>query len=229
MKQFAMMAIVVCFGSGCFYTIPGNQLPPIDPTAGELKPAIEQTVGDFSFTLEGGKMVTSNFIGRQLNAALLEVWVENGYIESEKYVKSSNFSGDTDYQLTLSGTQYGESNVVAQFFSGLTLYLLPYSVNQKLDIQYLLEDTASGKKYSAAVEDSYKAWVQLFLVFALPVAQNGENETRERMAKHLYSQLYEQGAFRDRGVAPMPSDEVLDFSPEQVEGDSTMGGGGAVP
>jgi len=45
------------------------------------------------------------------------------------------------------------------------------------------------------VQEWYKAYVELFLLFALPVGQRGADLTIERMADHLYDQLRRQGAF----------------------------------
>ena len=55
---------------GCV-TTSGDHLSDISPDAGTLRPAIEQTVGAFSFHLDGGKMVTSNKMGREINDEIL--------------------------------------------------------------------------------------------------------------------------------------------------------------
>jgi hypothetical protein len=182
--------------SGCVYTMVGTKLPPITPPQPSFQPSIEYTVGDFSFTLEGGKMITSNFQGRQLSDSIFEAWKDRGYIKDARYVENGGFSGAADYDLTLSGTQYGESSIGMQILSGLTLMVLPYSVTQNYDIQYLVQDAKTGEKYSAAVQESNKTYVELFLVLALPFGQRGQKETIQRMSDHLYDQLYRQGAFQ---------------------------------
>ncbi|HVN87710.1 MAG TPA: hypothetical protein VMW17_22970 [Candidatus Binatia bacterium] len=182
--------------SGCTYTTVGTKLSPIAPPRPVVQPAIEHTVGDFSFTLEGGKMVTSNFVGHVLNDSIMSAWKDHGYIREARYVESSAFSGQADYNLTLSGSQYGESSIGMQILSGLTLTLLPYSVTQHYDLHYTLQDTKSGKQYSASVQESNETYVELFLLFALPFGQRGQAETVARMGDHLYDQLRQQGAFQ---------------------------------
>ena len=188
--------------SGCAYTTAGTKLAPITPPQPAFRPSVEQTVGDFSYTLEGGKMVTSNFAGRLLNESILGAWKDRGYISEARYVEKGAFSGKPDYNITLSGTQYGGSSIGLQVLSGLTLFLVPYTVTQSYDIQYTLVDVKTGKKFSASVQESNKTYVELFLLFALPVAQRGQTQMMERMGDHLYEQLYRQGAFQYSADTP---------------------------
>jgi hypothetical protein len=190
----ASLLLLLATSTGCI-TIAGGKLPPIQPAAPSAPGTLEETVGDFSFTLEGGKMITSNKAGRMLNDEILGRWKKQGYIAGHTYVPSSQFTGKADYNLTLSGSQYGESPIGMQIVSGLTLLLIPYSVDSRFDIQYTLENVKTGAKYSAGVEDSYKTWIELFLMFAAPVSLRGETNTFNAMADHLYEQLRAQGAF----------------------------------
>jgi hypothetical protein len=111
-------------------------------------------------------------------------------------VESSAFTGKADYNLTLSGSQYGDSSIGMQILSGLTLFLVPYTVTQSYDLQYTLTDVKTGKKYTGSIEESNKAYAELFLIFALPFAVNNQQTMFERMGDHLYNQLYQQGAFQ---------------------------------
>jgi len=187
--------------SGCAYTTVGSKLGPITPPRPDFQPSVEHTVGDFSFTLEGGKMVTSNFVGRTLNESIMGSWKDHGYIRDAKSVESGAFSGKADYQVTLSGSQYGESSVAMQLLCGLTLFLVPYTVTQSYDIQYTLQDVAAAKTYSASVQESNKTYVELFLLVTLPFAARNQNAMLARMGDHLYDQLYRQGAFRRTAAA----------------------------
>lgn len=188
------MLLLVASGTGCI-TIAGGGLPAIRPAAPSVAATVEETVGDFSFTLEGGKLVTSIKAGRLLNGEILSCWKKKGYIAEHTYVESSRFTGKADYDLTLSGSQYGESSIAMQILSGLTLFLIPYSVDTRFDVQYTLENVKTGAKYSAAVEDGYATWIELFLFLAAPVSTRGAAKTWDGMADHLYEQLRAQGAF----------------------------------
>jgi hypothetical protein len=191
---------MVASGTGCI-TVSGGALPAIHPTPPSEPPRIEQTVGDFSFTLEGGQMVTDNKAGRLLNDEILARWKSKAYIADHEYVPSSSFTGKADYNLTLSGTQYGDSSVAMQILSGLTLFLIPHSVDTRYDITYTLQNVQTGATYSAAVKDSYKTWFELLLFVVAPFSRGASN-TWNNMADHLYEQLQTQGAFiaRAEGV-----------------------------
>lgn len=194
--KFCGSLLTICAITGCSYTTEGTKLGPITTQPPTFQPKIEHTVGDFSFTLEGGKMITSNFAGKLVNEQMLDAWKERKYIGDAEYVESGAFSGKADYNLILSGSQYGESSIGMQILSGLTLFLIPYTVTQNYDLQYTLTDVKTGKKYSANIEESNKIYQELFLLFALPFGQHGQAAMFERIGDHLYKQFYEKGAFQ---------------------------------
>ncbi len=199
------LILTVLMASGCAYTTEGTKLGPITPPPNTMQPTVEHTVGDFAFTLEGGKMVTSNFAGKLINENILTSWKDRKYIRDYEYVDAGAFTGKSDYNLTLTGSQYGESSIGMQILSGLTLFLVPYTVTQKYDVQLSLVDVKSGKKYVGSVEESNKTYVELFLLFALPFGAHNEQSMFERMGDHLYNQLYQQGAFQSASGAKATS------------------------
>lgn len=189
-----VLLALLATSTGCI-TIASGTLPAIEPAAPSAPGTLEETVGDFAFTLEGGKLITSNKAGRILNDEILKRWKKRGYITEHAYVPKSEFTGTADYNLTLSGSQYGESSIVLQILSGLTLLLIPHYVDTRFDIQYTLENVDTGAKFSAGVDDGYEMWSELFLIFALPFSDRGASKTLDGMADHLYEQLRAQGAF----------------------------------
>ena len=207
-RQLPLLSLLLVVLSGCV-TIAGKNLEPISPPPPERHGTVEYTIGDFAFTLDGGKMISSTKAGRILTDNILKRWKKSGYIDDYTYVKSGDFTGNADYQLTLSGSQYGESSIAMQILSGLTLLVLPNSTNVKYDIQYVLEDVASGSRYSAAVQDSYKEWTELLLIVALPVSARGANATMNVMADHAYDQLREKGAFSSRAALRDPDPRTM--------------------
>jgi hypothetical protein len=160
MRLFALAVIPL---TGCI-TIAGDQLSDIEPSPGEIRPSIEQSVGDFTFDLKGGKMVTSNKMGRILNDAIFGRWVKSGLITDHKYVKSLKFSDSSEYRITLSGHQEGESSILLQIISGLTLTVIPYYVNTKFDLRYTLENSVTGCVFEANASDSFNQVVGLLLL-----------------------------------------------------------------
>jgi hypothetical protein len=189
-----LAATMSLIGSGCA-TFAGGGLPDISPTPPDEPPVIEQTIGDFSFHLDGGKMVSSVKAGRNLNREILRRWKHSGYIASETYVKSSQFSGKADYNLTLEGHQEGESSVGMQVISGLTLLLIPYWVHSEHDLRYVLEHVESGRKFEATASDRYTSVVGLLLAPVSLFLQGGAMKTWTRLGNHLYEDLSAQGAF----------------------------------
>jgi hypothetical protein len=202
LKKTGSALLAAALTSGCAYVTEGAKLGPITPPVNSLQPFVEHSVGDFSFSLEGGKMVTSNFAGKLINENVLNAWLERHYIRDHEYVEKEAFTGKAAYNLTLTGSQYGESSIGMQILSGLTLFLIPYTVTTNYDIQFTLADVKTGKKYTGGVEESNKTYVELFLLFALPFAINNESAMFERIGDHLYNQLYRQGAFQ-----PVSSDK----------------------
>lgn len=201
----ATCALALCL-SGCI-TLAGDQLSDIETRPLEIPPpAVEQTIGDFSFHLDGGKMITSVKAGRYVNQMVLDRWKRRGLITKETYVKSSQFTGNAEYNLTLAGHQEGDSSAVMQFFSGFTLFLIPYWVNTRLDVVYQLEHVGSGRKFEAKASDSYLSITQLLFLPVSPFAMGGLMRTYNRLADHLYEQLAEQGAFDPKLLAAVPDD-----------------------
>lgn len=196
----ALVAGVAVLNGACMMTSAGHNLPKIAPPKPLAQSPIEQTVGDFAFRLDGGGFLTSNKAGRMLNDEILNRWVKKGYIQNHRYVPGGEFTASSRYRLTLSGSQHGVSNVGLQFLSGLTLYLVPHSVDTQYNVEYTLEDAATDRMYTAKVVDSYKTTWQLFLLLALPVSGMGASETWDNMADHLYEQLRAQGAFRTGSI-----------------------------
>lgn len=190
----ALLALLTS-STGCI-SLAGDQLADIELRPLRTPPpSIEQTVGNFSFHLDGGKMITSNKAGRNVNKLILDRWQKRGLITTETYVGSSQFTGKADYNLTLAGHQQGESSVVMQFLSGLTLFIVPYWVNTQFDLVYTLEHVETGRKFEAHAADSHRTIVELLLLPISPFAMGGAMRTYNRLADHVYDQLAERGAF----------------------------------
>ena len=153
---------VVLFGTlahGCAYVSSTMPLAPMmtPPPVPQFKPTVEQTVGNFAYAVGDTKMITSNVQGMQLNTDILGSWKQSGYIAGERYVENGAFTRGADYDVTLNGSQYGESHIVMQVLSYLTLFLVPYSVTQNYDLQYAVQDSASGQLYSASVQTTRRS------------------------------------------------------------------------
>ena len=144
-------------------------------------------------------MITSNVQGMQLNTDILGSWKQSGYIAGERYVENGAFTRGADYDVTLNGSQYGESHIVMQVLSYLTLFLVPYSVTQNYDLQYAVRDGASGQLYSASVQTTETIYVELFLLFALPWSVRNHDANVALIGDYLYEQLRDQSAFQKPG------------------------------
>ncbi len=196
-----LVLVVAAFLPGCI-TLAGDQLTDLEPRRAANAPAIEQTVGDFSFHLDGGKMVTSNKMGRSLNDVILERWQNEGYIAGDTYVKSGNFTDASTFRLTLSGHHEGESSIFLQIISGLTLTVIPYSVDSQMALVYSLRNAETGCVFEASATDSYRTIVGLLMLPATPFAQGGRIRTFRRLADTLYDGLSTQGAFDPQAPCP---------------------------
>jgi hypothetical protein len=206
----ALWLVLLPLASGCI-TMSGDRLADLEPARPPRVPHLEQTVGDFSFHLDGGKLVTSNRMGRLLNDEVLARWKKAGFISGHSHAKASRFSGRAEYNLTLSGHQEGDSSVLLQLLSGLTLFVLPYWVKTDLDLRYTLEHVPTGRTFEAEAADDHTVVVSLLLLPASPFTQRGRTRTLDRLADHLYEQLHRQGAFDPESwPEPVQAVEVSD-------------------
>lgn len=203
LARFLIVATFSLWSGGCV-TAAGNRLKDVERMAPAAVPRVEQTIGDYSFHLDGGKMITSIKAGRLLNDEILSRWKKWGYVASQTYVKESGFSGSADYEVTLGGFQDGDSSVLLQIVSGLTLVVIPYYVNTNFTVKYDVRDPRTDQVWHAEVEESYNAVISLLLMPISPFAQGGRTKTFDRIAANLYQQLRSQGAF-ERPPASMAS------------------------
>lgn len=181
--------------SGCM-TFSGNQLSELRPIKPRVTVAIEESVSkDFRFHLDGGGMVTSNKAGRMINDMVLDNWKNQNYISNYSYVKLEDFTNTADYNLTLKGTQLGESSVPLQLLSGLSLFIIPDSINTTYDLEYALKNVKTGKTYTSKVTDNVKSVHWLLFSLAFPFSGNGQITTMDRISEHVYQDFVRQGAF----------------------------------
>ena len=192
--NFFILVCFLFFLNGCM-TFSGEKLTELKPLIPMVSPKIEESVGDFTFHLDGGAMVTDNKAGRIINNAILEKWKSNQYISDFNYVKKESFTGDAQYNLTLSGHQEGQSSVAMQIISGLTLLLLPSAVNTTYDLTYKLENVKTGKKYTTKVSEDMSTVMWLLYFPVLPFAFVGADNTMENISENIYQNFVQQGAF----------------------------------
>jgi hypothetical protein len=199
------LAALLCFGlpAGCTYTVSGNAPAAIEPPPPAFQPVVVYTVADFSFVLGGGDPAPSIFDGKQLSKEIMQSWQKQGYIRSEEYVADGAFSGTADYHLTLRGTQRGETSWTMQILNALSLSLIPYTITQRYELQYVLDDVHNGVQYGATIEASDKTWVEPLLIVTLPFAGRGHARTMQRVGDELYDQFRRAGAFTT-GVTSCP-------------------------
>src|SRR5215470_11203964 len=201
LSRSARAFAALLFLAGCTYSVAGDIPAAIEPppAPASFQPAVEYTVADFKFALGGGDMTTSIFDGRELSTEIMRSWQRRGYVRSEQYVVDGSFSGTADYHLTLRGSQRGETSFTMQVINALSLSLIPYTITQRYDFRYVLEDVKSGAQYAATVEASDKTWVEPLLIFTLPFAGRGHLKTMRRVGDDLYDQFRRQGAFTRGG------------------------------
>jgi len=180
--------------NGCM-TFSGEKLAELEAITPMESPIIEESVGDYTFHLDGGGMVSNNKAGRLINDTLLENWKDNDYISDFTYVKTNKFTGNAEYNLTLSGHQEGKSSVFMQVISGLTLFMIPHSITTSYDLVYDLENVKTGQKYTTKVSEDMKSVNWLLFLPALPFSFVGANNTYERLSEHAYQDFVKQGAF----------------------------------
>jgi len=189
--------LLLSLGSvGCI-TTGGKELPEITTSEPGFRPSVEYSVSPaFSFHLDGGKLVTSNRMGNEINDAILDRWRDKEVIRSYSYAKPGQSPGSADYSLVLMGMQDGDSSIALQIISGLTLFVIPYYVDTRFSLEYELVERTSGRRYRAAANNEFVTVVSLLLLPISPFMQGARHRALSRIADHVYQDLHEQGAFQ---------------------------------
>lgn len=156
---------------------------------------LEDRVGDFRLYSKTHLPVTETEAGRMINAAILKRWQRKGFVAGHTFLLLGRFSGQADYELTLSGVQEIDWSIALQIVSSVTAFLVPWRESYRFELRYVLVDVRTGAVYHAAVADGYTKWTHLFLLFAAPFADNGEAQMLDAIADHVYEQFRVQGAF----------------------------------
>lgn len=189
--------------SGCM-TFSGDKLSELEPIKPSASPKIEITVSpNYQYDIDVMQVVTSNKDGRMVNQRVIEQpWRDNGYISAASYVKLGKFSGNADYNLTLSGRHTVDSSTTMQIISGLTLMIIPYTVDQTYDLIYTLENVKTGKTCTASASETESLVGWLLFFPALPFSMLGSMHAMEHLSEHIYQDFVRQGAF----AAPKPAE-----------------------
>jgi hypothetical protein len=182
--------------TGCM-TFSGDRLSELEPIVPLISPKIETTVSkDYIYDIDVLQVITSNKDGRMVNERVIEtLWESNGYISDSTYVELGNFTGTADYNLTLSGSHKVDSSNAMQIISGLTLMLIPYTVDQEYNLIYTLENVKTGKTYTAKANETESMIGSILFLPAFPFSLIGSMNSMEHLSEHIYQDLVKQGAF----------------------------------
>lgn len=194
-----ILSLLAIMLNGCM-SFSGDRLAELQSITPQTTPQIEHSVGDFTFHLDGGQMVTDNYAGKLLNDTICKKWEANDYISGFTYRESENFTGNAQYNLTLKGHQEGKSSVAMQVISGLTLLIIPHWVDTSYDLVYELENVQTGDKYETAVSEDMLMVNWLGFLPAFPFSFVGANNTYDRLSEHAYQDFVKQGAFSNSEI-----------------------------
>ncbi len=201
-QQFTISLLASALLSGCM-TFSGDKLSDLEPIKPSVSPTIETTVSpDYQYHIDVMQVITSNKDGRMVNERVIDIpWKDNGYISESNYVKLGQFTGTADYNLTLSGRHTVDSNTAMQIISGLTLMIIPYTVDQEYDLVYTLEHVKTGKTYTASANESESMVGWLLFFPAFPFSMLGSINAMEHLSEHIYQDFVRQGAFAPENAA----------------------------
>lgn len=190
---------------GCL-TTGGKQLTEITTPVPGYQPSIACSVSpEFAFHLDGGKLVSSNKMGNEINEAVMDRWRDKGLVRSYVFARPGTSPTSAEYSLVLSGMQDGNSSVALQIISGLTLFVIPYYVDTRYSLEYALVEKSTGRTFKASANNEFFTLVSLLLLPISPFAQGARQRALVRIADHVYRDLHAQGAFQ---TAPPPAVEA---------------------
>jgi len=182
--------------TGCM-TFSGDKLAELEPIIPLISPKIETTVSkDYIYDINVLQVITGNKDGRMVNDRVIDIlWKDNDYISESTYVELGSFTGNADYNLTLSGKHIVDSSVAMQIICGLTLMIVPSFVDQEYDLTYTLENVKTGKVYKTTVRETESMAMWLLFFPAFPFSMVGSMNAIEHLSEHAYQDFVKQGAF----------------------------------
>ena len=218
-RTFAVLGTLLALStaSGCF-TSAGTKRPRTEVAEPTFRPRVEYSFGDFGFAWGNAELTPSTIDAGLLSGEIMDAWKDRGYAVGGQFVDDKGFSGKADYNLTLTGSQRNAASFFLELFNGLTLTVFPYTVTQRYELTYRLEDVKSGKTYTATAQGWDVTYVSVLALPALPFAQWGHRTTMQQMGDSLYEQFRRQGAFEcpcptPSVPAPQPKPEEKEISP----------------
>ena len=179
---------------GCL-TFSGGQLAEIWAPAAIGTHSFETCFSDFEFELDGGSLNSSESMAEMVNRKIMQTWVRQGYASSCVHRGRSPSTGSADYTLTLSGRLDGESSILLQFLSGLTLLCIPHTIHAHGHFAFELKRERDGAAFKANVAEDITQISWLPLILCVPWKSSGIDNAMDRVALHLYQKFAAQGAF----------------------------------
>jgi len=188
--RFLLIAVIAITFSGCAATYTREEdFPKFEISSPEHSYDIETAVTDFKAHLDGGKMATSHFFGRVEQSSVVNQWKSAGVVDRETFQKGETWSGNADYEIVLTGSQQGKSSVGMQVLSGLTLMIIPYSVDQTYDITIKRRDVKTGEVKTASAKYRYYQLVSILHLPFFPFILGSEMKADKRLAASLWCQM----------------------------------------
>ena len=188
------LLLLLCSLQGCL-TFPGDKLAEIWPPAAIGTHSFETRFVAFEFELDGGALGSSASMAEMVNRKIMQTWVRQGYASSCVHRGESPSTGTADYTLTLSGNLDGESSVILQFISGLTLLCIPHTIHAHGYFAFELKRERDGAVFKANVAEAVTQITWLPLILCVPWKNSGIDTAMDKVALHLYQRFAAQGAF----------------------------------
>lgn len=194
-------------------TFSGDKLAEIEPPPATGTSSFEAGFRDFNYSLDGGALQSSASMAETINKKVMRSWLKHGYASSAVQRGRSPGTGTSDYVLTLTGNLDGESSIVAQVISGLTLCVIPYTIDAHAFFVFELKREKDGATFKASVAEDVNQVTWLPFILGLPWMKDGIDHAVEKVALHLYQQFAAQGAF---GPAPPSTTQQPSTAPSGV-------------
>jgi hypothetical protein len=189
------VAILLLLAFQSCVTWSGDKLADIDAPAAMGCYFIESSFRDFDYTLDGGALHSSASMADKINNGIERCWVRHGYAKTFVHRGRSPGTGRAEYTLTLTGNVDGKSSVVLQVISGLTLLLIPHTINARTYLTFELKRERDGATFKASAAEDVHQITWLPLIVGLPWMNAGVNSALDKVALHIYQQFAAQGAF----------------------------------
>jgi hypothetical protein len=113
------------------------------------------------------------------NQAALEKLVLQTYQDSGLFSRVTTAQQTSDLYITVHVSNHERASMAAAFLTGLTLFIIPSTASNELNMQTEFRDGSGKLLGSVDKHETITTWMQLLLIFVLPFSESTDNVLKQ--------------------------------------------------